>query len=183
MRGGFRTVHAQPLDEYGRLLESGVEIQWRLSAGCGTLEVDAEHPRRVRLMAADHAAEGTLAVEVRRDGVEVGASAAVRVLESAGRPGSDEGIPEPELVDAPVEAWRSRMREGRWQINSGHPSDRAIAASAALKLRYLSMLFAKEVVLRSGGDPRLDEPLEQLVEVASFADRQIVEGRLRRRKA
>lgn len=40
----------------------------------------------------------------------------------------------------------------------------------SLKLRYLAMLFAKEVVLRSAQDPRLDAPLEQLVEVASFAD-------------
>ena len=43
----------------------------------------------------------------------------------------------------------------------------------AYQLRYLAMLFAKEVVLRSHQDPRLEKPLEQLVEVMSYADQQI----------
>ena len=42
-----------------------------------------------------------------------------------------------------------------------------------LKLRYLAMLFAKEVVLRSHQDPRFIEPLEQMVEVAAFAGRNL----------
>ena len=183
VRGGYRTVRVQPLDEYGRLLESGLEIEWRLTAECGSLEVDAERPRVVRLRASEERAEGTLSVVVRRDGAVAEASASVKVLDAIGRRGSDEGIPEPELIDAPIESWRSRMREGSWQVNAGHPSYRAIATSGALKLRYLSMLFAKEVVLRSASDARLEEPLEQLIEVAAFADRQIVEGRLGRRKA
>jgi hypothetical protein len=41
------------------------------------------------------------------------------------------------------------------------------------------MLFAKEVVLRSTQDPRLDQPLEQLVEIAAYADRNL-SGRGRR---
>jgi hypothetical protein len=40
-------------------------------------------------------------------------------------------------------------------------------------LRYLAMLFAKEVVLRSTLDPRLERPLEQLVEIAAYADRNL----------
>ena len=55
-----------------------------------------------------------------------------------------------------------------------------------MKLRYLAMLFAKEIVLRSSQDPRLDEPLEQVIEVAAYADRQLTEkpprGRRRRKK-
>jgi hypothetical protein len=35
------------------------------------------------------------------------------------------------------------------------------------------MLFAKEVVLRSSQDPRLEKPLEQVVEVAAFADQNL----------
>ena len=42
-----------------------------------------------------------------------------------------------------------------------------------LKLRYLAMLFSKEVVLRSAQDPRLEAPLEQMVEVAAYADRNL----------
>jgi len=44
------------------------------------------------------------------------------------------------------------------------------------------LLFAKEMVLRSGGDPRFEAPLEQLVEVAAYADRRLAASRGRRRK-
>jgi hypothetical protein len=43
------------------------------------------------------------------------------------------------------------------------------------------LLFAKEVVLRSSQDPRLENPLEQIAEIASFADRKITERQSRRR--
>jgi len=69
------------------------------------------------------------------------------------------------------------MLERRWQVNTAHPEYRAIADRPVLKLRYLAMLFAKEVVLRSHQDPRLEEPLEQLVEVAAYADRNLATGR------
>ena len=82
----------------------------------------------------------------------------------------------------PGAAWRSRMEDGRWQVNAGHRDYRANADRPALKLRYMAMLFAKEVVLRSGQDPRLEKPLEQLVEVAGYADRRLSE-RGRRGKA
>jgi hypothetical protein len=86
---------------------------------------------------------------------------------------SNEGVPDPELVDAPGERWRSRLLEGRWQVNSGHADFRAVEDRPALKLRYLAMLFAKEVVANDHGDPRFVEPLEQLVEVAAYADRRL----------
>lgn len=35
------------------------------------------------------------------------------------------------------------------------------------------MLFANEVVLRTTQDPRLEKPLEQLVGIAAFADRNL----------
>jgi hypothetical protein len=43
------------------------------------------------------------------------------------------------------------------------------------KLRYLALLFAKEIVLRSTQDPRLEEPLERMVEVAAYAEARISE--------
>jgi hypothetical protein len=106
---------------------------------------------------------------------------AVEVLEELPAGRSDEGIPEPELVNFPGAGWRSRIADGRWQVNAGHREYRILADHPALKLRYLAMLFAKEVVLRSSQDPRLELPLEQLVEVAAYADRQLSRGRGGRR--
>jgi hypothetical protein len=103
----------------------------------------------------------------------------VEVVEEIPTSRTPEGIPEPEFLDQPGAAWRSRMEDKRWQVNSGHRDYRALLDRPQLKLRYLAMLFAKEVVLRSHQDPRLEEPLEQLIEVAAFADRNLP-GRGRR---
>ena len=73
-------------------------------------------------------------------------------------------------MSQPGAAWRSRMQEGRWQVNSGHRDYMSVAERPALKLRYLALLFAKEIVVRSHQDPRLEQPLEQVIEVATFAD-------------
>jgi hypothetical protein len=131
----------------------------------------------VLLTAGDRPAAGSLGVLAAAGGREARAEIAVEVLEELPAGRSDEGIPEPELVDLPGAAWRSRIADGRWQVNAGHREYRTLADRPALKLRYLAMLFAKEVVLRSSQDPRLDLPLEQLVEVAAYADRQLSRGR------
>ena len=90
---------------------------------------------------------------------------------------------QPELVHHPGATWRSRMVDERWQVNTGHRDFRAVAERPALKLRYLAALFSKEVVLRSHQDPRLAQPLEQLVEIASYADRQLApRGRTKKNK-
>jgi hypothetical protein len=131
--------------------------------------------------AGDRSGRGTLAALARSGALEVGAEARVEVVDELAA-GRDEGIPEPELVDSPGAAWRSRIVDGRWQVNSGHAEYRGIADRPALKLRYLALLFAKEVVLRSAGDPRLEAPLEQLVEIAAYADRRLAAARAGRRK-
>ncbi len=87
---------------------------------------------------------------------------------------SGEGIPPPVLVDERQGTWRSRWVDERWEVNAGHRDYRAVETSPALKLRYLSLLFAKQVVLMSTGDPRLEGVLEQLVEVQALADRNLV---------
>ncbi len=152
---------------------------WRLSSSVGRLEVSEANPAEALLVAASSPAEGWLSVGARSQGIGVSAEAAVVVTEELPASHSDEGIPEPELVDQPGGRWRSRIVDGHWQVNAGHPEFRAIADNAALKLRYLAMLFAKEVVLRSGQDPRLESPLEQMVEVAAYADRKLAERRRR----
>jgi hypothetical protein len=133
-------------------------------------------PRGALLVASESPAEGILSVLAREaaTGKEASAAAPVKVVEILPTD-TNEGIPEPELVDAPGAPWRSRLHDGHWQVNSGHPDYRSAAIRPATKLRYLALLFAKEIVLRSSRDPRLEEPLEQLVEVAAFADRKISE--------
>jgi len=179
--GARKTVRAVGLDAGGRPVEAPVEYAWRLEGPVGSLEPVDGATDRVTILGTDAPARGSIEVVARAGEAEALASTDVEVLEElpGGRPG--EGIPEPELVDQPGAAWRSRMVDGRWQVNAGHRDYRAIAERPALKLRYLAMLFAKEVVLRSVQDPRLERPLEQMVEVNAYADRNLNSRRARRR--
>jgi hypothetical protein len=185
--GGERIVRAHGRDASGRKIAEGVDFAWEVRGPVGPIGIVRQDPGRVVLQAPASPGEGVLSVQAREraTGNEASASAPVEVVEIL--PSStNEGIPEPELLDAPAASWRSRLHEGRWQVNSGHPDYRASSERPAMKLRYLALLFAKEVVLRSSQDPRLAEPLEQLVEVAAYAERRISErppgGRPRRTK-
>lgn len=173
--GGQRGARARALDASGRPLEDAVIYRWRLDGPVGRLKVRVD-PSRVLLTAGERPASGSLGVLAAAGGREARAEIAVEVVDEIPSGRSDEGIPEPELVDLPGAPWRSRIVDGRWQVNAGHREYRILADRPTLKLRYLAMLFAKEVVLRSNQDPRLELPLEQLVEVAAYADRQLSRG-------
>jgi hypothetical protein len=171
--GSEKAVRAQASDAAGRRIQEGVELAWEVLGSVGKLRSDSG---RTVLEAADSPGEGTLSVLAREPatGGVASAAAAVEIVDSLPSSGN-EGIPEPELVDAPGASWRSRLLEGRWQVNSGHADYRASSSRPATKLRYLALLFAKEIVLRSSQDPRLEEPLEQMVEVTAYADRSLSE--------
>ncbi len=178
--GGTRRARAGALDAVGRPIEEPVTFEWTLEGPVGSLSEVEGSPDRVVLTAATAPAEGTLIVTARAEERFARAEAVVEVLEEIPAGRAAEGIPEPELVDQSGAAWRSRMHDGRWQVNAGHRDYRAVTDRPGPKLRYLAMLFAKEVVLRSSQDPRLEKPLEQLVEVAAFADRNLWDRRRKR---
>ncbi len=172
-RGGEKIVRADARDASGKRIREGLEFAWEVFGSVG--KVKSERGRFV-LEAADSPGEGILSVHAREPatGGEASAAAPLEIVDLL--PSSaNEGIPEPELIDAPGASWRSRLQLGRWQVNSGHPDYRASSSRPATKLRYLALLFAKEIVLRSSQDPRLEEPLEQVVEVAAYADGKISE--------
>lgn len=181
--GAETSVRARATDEAGRTITDGLEIQWDLWGQVGALRSEPTSPGRIVLAASELPAEGILSAYVaeRATGSEASAAAPIEVVEILPTT-AHEGIPEPELVDAPGASWRSRFHEERWQVNSGHPDYKANSARPALKLRYLAILFAKEVVLRSSQDPRLEDPLEQMVEIAAYADRKLTERHPRGRK-
>jgi hypothetical protein len=169
-----RTIRAYATDATQRPLEDNVECEWSLAGDVGALlEDDQGRSGCMRLHAATEEATGTITVTARHDGLSAVAEAPVEVLYNLGSAGANEGIPKPELINASGLTWRSRMQDGQWQVNTAHPDYRNIETRPAPKLRYLAMLFAKEVVQRSHQDPRLAEPLEQLVEIAAFADRNL----------
>lgn len=177
--GGVRRLRAHALDASGRPAAGPTVFRWEVAGEVGTLEAEGE---RATLRASREEAEGEVAVIAREGDAEARATVPVFVLWDLPRRTGDEGIPEPEFLSEPGGRWRSRMRDGRWQVNAAHADYVEVAERPALKLRYLAMLFAKEVVLRSHQDPRLEEPLEQLVEVAAYADKNLTKGGKRKGK-
>jgi hypothetical protein len=179
--GAARRIRALALDAVGRQVEETVTFAWSVVGPVGTLnEIDGRRDA-VQLQAAEDPGEGAVRVRAGANDREASAEAEVQILDAPFSGASEEGIPEPELVSIPGESWRSRVVDGRWQVNAAHRDFRSVADQPPLKLRYLAMLFSKEVVLRSSQDPRFERPLEQLVEVASYADRKIAERRRGRR--
>lgn len=70
-------------------------------------------PRRKRSSSQGRApAHGTLSVLARSKGREASAEISVEVAKKLAAGHSQEGIPEPELVDQPGARWRSRIAEG-----------------------------------------------------------------------
>jgi hypothetical protein len=180
--GGTQRARAEATDANGRVLRSSVEYSWELWGPIGSVTEVQGHPDKILLTAPAEPTKGILSVLATSGERRASAAVTVTVVESLPTGPSNEGIPEPELVDQPGAPWRSRILDGRWQVNAGHPDYKAGSKRPALKLRYLALLFAKEVVLRSSQDPRLDSPLEQVVEVAAFADRKIADRQSRRRR-
>ncbi|HVS03706.1 MAG TPA: ATP-binding protein [Thermoanaerobaculia bacterium] len=180
-------VEGAPADAPPDVAHGGADDPLRREGADGPARPAASHgpssPATVIVRAGDSPGRATLTVVAMAGGRVASASAPIEVASEPGRGRSDEGIPEPELVDHPGAAWRSRIVEQRWQVNTAHPDYRAIKAQPALKTRYLALLFAKEVVLRSTQDPRLDKPLEQLAEIAAYADRNLAKGGRRKRKS
>ncbi len=174
--GAEATARARALDASGRRIGEPIALRWWFEGAVARLEGVEGAADRVLLVASDRPGRGLVGVEARSGEAAARATVSVEVVEVLdGR--STEGIPDPELVEEPALPWRSRLLDGRWQINAGHSDYRTAAERPGLKLRYLSLLFAKEVVLASTHDPRLAGVLEQLVEVAAFADRNLQGGR------
>jgi hypothetical protein len=172
LTGADRPLLARALDDRGRRLREGVAYEWRSQAAAlGEIEDLGDGH------AVFHAAfsEGTVAIEVIARAGELSATAggSLEVLSSLPFGPGDRGIPEPDLIQAPTEEWRSRVRGERWEVNSGHSDFLATAQNPKLRLRYLLSLLAKEVVLRSFGSPADSPLLEKLVEVLAFAERRL----------
>jgi len=171
--GARRAATCEPRDASGRLLDRDVTITWSVAGAAIALEPPDADVRVITLTAGDEPCAGWLRVHVREGDAAAESEIPFEVVEVLGPSRSGEGIPAPVLVEEPGAAWRSRWNDGRWEVNAAHRDYRAAAARPAVKLRYLAALFAKEIVLRGSGDPRLAAPLEQLVEVFSFADRRL----------
>lgn len=172
--GHERRARATPRDADGRVVP-GATLAWRLADPRGLgLELRGEGKLRAVFAPPDAplGAAGELVVEARADGTSVVARAPIEIVEPAEEP-LGAGIPEPHLVSDPDNAWRSRTRGERWEVNESHEDYRALRGDARARLRYLLALLAREIVLRTTGRPETAEDLDALVAILAHAERNL----------
>ena len=109
--------------------------------------------------------------------VEQGArTAAAEATVEAVEPLPDEagfGIPEPHLVDAAGETWRSRFDGRRWEVNQMHEDYLALKGEARARLRYLLALLAKDLSQNAHRVPGAVEASEDVAAILALAERNL----------
>ncbi len=168
-RWGERRLRARATDAEG-VRVSGVECVWAVVEGAASIEASG------LFRAGEETGAVRVAVTVRKDGRERGAEAVVEVVEEIGAGGPRAGIPEPAFVMDARGEWRSRVADGRWEVNAVHRDFLSVEAAPRRKLRYLAALLAKEIVLHSYPMPQGGMLLERLVAVMTVAERRLEKG-------
>jgi hypothetical protein len=117
-------------------------------------------------------ATARLRVQVEQGPRTAAAEATVEAVE----PRVDEagfGIPEPHLVDAAGETWRSRFDGRRWEVNQMHEDYFALKGEARARLRYLLALLAKDLSQHAHRVPGAVEASEDVAAILALAERNL----------
>jgi Histidine kinase-, DNA gyrase B-, and HSP90-like ATPase len=170
--GHEHRARAEARDAEGRLIREGAGHRWSIE-GAG-FAVHGEGPRPAVSVDASTrpGATARLRVIVEKDGRTSEAQAAVEVVEP--RPeDTGLGIPEPSLVDAPGETWRSRFDGQRWEVNQMHEDYLALKGEARSRLRYLLALLAKDLAQHAHRVPGAVEASEDVAAILALVERNL----------
>ena len=170
------TIRCIPKDRSGRVIETGVNVRWRLVEGGGSLADDDQE--LVRFTAPDQPGLTVLQATATQAEIQCSAEATVTVAESIGErignsdQGGGRGIPDYTYRHAPGELWRSRYdaEHNLIVVNNGHSDFRYAEQKRPRQLRYMLRLYAKELVLSNfaGYDP--DQMLERMIELSLYTE-------------
>jgi len=167
---GSRGFRARPRDAAGPEIREGVVFLWACSSDHCQIEGDGA---RATFRAGEELETLTVWVVATQGERRTSAEASVEVVEERPEPLPSAGIPQPEFVNEPTGNWRSRFRDGQWQVNAGHRDYLIASESSRRKLRYLTALLAKEIVLHSFPHPQHATVLERMVEVLTMTERRL----------
>jgi hypothetical protein len=169
-RLGTRRFRARPQAADGREIREGVDFLWACSSDYSQVDGDGHH---ATFRAGEECESCTVWVVATQDDRRTSAEAKVEVVEERAEPAQQAGIPQPEFVNEPTGNWRSRFRDGQWQVNAGHRDYLIASESGRRKLRYLTALLAKEIVLHSFPHPQHATVLERMIEVLTITERRL----------
>jgi hypothetical protein len=170
--GHEHRARAEAFDSEGRPIRRGVSYRWSVEGAGFSVRGEGARPAVSAEAAVRPGAAGRLRVEAERDERRAVAEAVVEAIE----PPSDEagfGIPEPHLVDAPGETWRSRFDGKRWEVNQMHEDYLALKGDSRSRLRYLLTLLAKDLAQHAHRVPGAVEASEDVASILALAERNL----------
>jgi len=170
--GREHRVRAVALDGEGRPIREGLRCWWAMEGAGFQVHGEGFAPAVGADGAVRPGATGLLRVEAERDGRRAQAEAVVEAVE----PPRDEGgfgIPEPQLVDALGETWRSRFDGQRWEVNQMHEDYLALKGEARCRLRYLLALLAKDLAQHAHRVPGAVEACEDMAAILALIERNL----------
>jgi hypothetical protein len=170
--GHEHRAHAAARDADGRLIRHPVSYRWSIEGAGFAVRGEGARPAVTADAATRAGATARLRVEVEQGGRTAAAEATVEAVE----PLPDEagfGIPEPHLVDAAGETWRSRFDGRRWEVNQMHEDYLALKGEARARLRYLLALLAKDLSQHAHRVPGAVEASEDVAAILALAERNL----------
>jgi hypothetical protein len=174
--GAQKNLRAVARDRAKRHVETDLVFEWKIVEGEGELENATGEI--VTFKAADEPGLSRIEVTVRQGEIVCSAEALVTVTqtllpETPGKGGETrQGLPSYTFQKAPGELWRARYQSDQnvVVINNGHRDFVFASRNKALKLRYISRLFAKELVVKNFAGAPPGELVERLIELSLYTE-------------
>jgi len=170
--GHEHRAQARALDAEGRTLREGVSYRWSVEGAGFSVRGEGARPAISAEVAVRPGTRGRLLVEAEQDGRRAVAEVAIEAVEPLREEGGF-GIPEPQLVDAPGETWRSRFDGQRWEVNQMHEDYLALKGEARARVRYLLALLAKDLAQHAHRVPGAVEASEDVAAILALVERNL----------
>lgn len=173
--GEGRNLRAIARDRGRHVIEGTVQFAWETLEGGGWLEND--HGEIATFRAPGEPGLTRLRVTAIQGDIICTNEAVVTVTDSLlkhdhGSPELKLGLPSYTFKRAPGELWRSRYdgEQNVIVINNAHRDFVYASRNKSLKLRYISRLFAKEMVYRNFPGQSAEQLLERMIELSLYTE-------------
>ena len=152
-------------DEHGLTLDGGVQFEWRLVEGAGTVRADSARAH----LSSNVVTQLVVEVVATQEDLTATDQVIVKFVDDAHRGDDDgaKGLPSYRLEAEHAKPWRSRYhaKKNEIVINSAHRDFVSSRSTAAKHRRYIGKLYAKEVVLINFPHESPAQVMERLIQI------------------
>ncbi|MBI2801762.1 MAG: ATP-binding protein [Gammaproteobacteria bacterium] len=172
--GTARSFRAVPRDRTRQLVEDNLGYAWAIAGGG---QIDRDDGEIVTFAAPAEPGLTRLSLRVTQSTISCTAESLITVTDSLLPESKDpnraqQGLPGYTYYNAPGELWRSRFdaEQNVIVINNGHRDFVYASRGKSVKLRYLTRLFAKEMVQKNFPGLPADQLLERMIELSLYTE-------------